>query len=169
MVGKEGFGAVLRISAVWYAFFPSTIPYLKGFHLTIDGWQSNQDEDGWRYYRGDIRELQEQGGDVVVPEPPEAPKWAKAKARLVECDLPALARLFGLELPPKRRVWSKRVAKVYYGFVDASLDGFGLSIQKPNDKTTHYRFGQWCDEISEKLFELLRVFQLGLLLGGTGG
>jgi hypothetical protein len=96
----------------------------------------------------------------VVPEPPEAPKKVKAKAQLVECDLPALTHLFDSKHPPKRRVRSKKVAEVYYGFGDASQDGSGFNIQKPDDDTIHYRFGQWCDEISERLSNYREHFNL---------
>jgi hypothetical protein len=42
------------------------------------------------------------------------------------------------------------VAEVFYGFGDASQDGFGFNIQKPDDDQLLYRFGQWCDEVSEE-------------------
>jgi hypothetical protein len=140
--------------------FPATVPYLKGFHLTIDGWRGNRNGDGWKYYSKEVRELQERGEDVAMPEPPEAPKEVKAKARLVECDLPALTRLFGSEHPPKRRIRSKQVVTVYYGFGDASQDGFGFNIQKPDEDTIHYRFGQWCDTISEQSSNYRELFNL---------
>eukprot|EP00980_Cylindrotheca_fusiformis_P024767 scaffold12423_cov140-Cylindrotheca_fusiformis.AAC.1 len=28
--------------------YPSMVPYLKGIHLTLDGWRSFRDEDGWK-------------------------------------------------------------------------------------------------------------------------
>jgi hypothetical protein len=118
--------------------FPSTVPYLKGFHLTINGWRKNRNEDGWKYYSKEIREMQEKGEESGITEPPEAPKKVKAKAPLLDCDLPAPTHLFDLERPPKRRVRSKKVAEVYYGFGDASQDGFGFNIQKPDDDTIHY-------------------------------
>jgi hypothetical protein len=59
--------------------FPATVPYLKGFHLTIDGWRKNRNEDGWRYLSREIRELMERGEDVGENEPPEAPKKGQGK------------------------------------------------------------------------------------------
>jgi hypothetical protein len=140
--------------------FPATVPYLKGFHLTIDGWRKNRDSEGWKFCSREIRELQERGEEGAAPEPPEAPKKVKAKARLVECDLPALTRLFDSKHPPKRRVRSKKVVEAYYGFGDASQDGFGFNIQKPDEDTIHYRFGQWCDEISERSSNYRELFNL---------
>jgi hypothetical protein len=140
--------------------FPAMVPYLKGFHLTIDGWRTNRDSEGWKYYSREIRELQEKGEDIEMPESPEAPQKVKAKARLTESDLPALARLFDSEVPPKRRIRSRKVVDVYYGFGDASQDGFGFNIQKPEDDTIHYRFGQWCDEIAEKTSNYRELYNL---------
>jgi hypothetical protein len=130
--------------------FPSMVPYLKGFHLTLDGWRGGRDNDGWKYLGKETRELQEQGEPTGVEPPTEAPKRVQAKARLVECDLPALTELLEEETPPKRVIRSKKVAEVYYGFGDASQDGFGFNIQKPDDDTLLYRFGQWCDSVSEE-------------------
>jgi hypothetical protein len=28
--------------------YPGMVPYLKGFHLTIEMWRGNRDEDGWK-------------------------------------------------------------------------------------------------------------------------
>jgi ribonuclease HI len=42
------------------------------------------------------------------------------------------------------------LAQVYYGFGDASQDGFGFNMQEQKGDTVHYLFGQWCDSISEK-------------------
>jgi hypothetical protein len=130
--------------------FPATVPYLKGFHLTIDGWRKNRNNEGWRYLSREVREMTERGEDVGLDGAPEAPQKVKAKARLVECDLPALTLLFDSEVPPKRLVRARKVVEVYYGFGDASQDGFGFNIQKADGYTVHYRFGQWCDEVSEK-------------------
>jgi hypothetical protein len=53
--------------------FPSTVPYLKGFHLTIDGWRKNRNSQGWKYLAREIRELMINGETVDVPESAEAP------------------------------------------------------------------------------------------------
>jgi hypothetical protein len=140
--------------------FPAFVPYMKGFHLTIDGWRRNRSDDGWKYLSREIREMMEQGDDVTVPEPPDAPKMVKAKARLIECDLPALARLFAPTTPPKRLIRARKVVEVYYGFGDASQDGFGFNIQESDGDTVHYRFGQWCDEVSESTSNYRELYNL---------
>ena len=68
---------------------------------------------------------------------------------LERCDLPALARLFSPERPPRRLVRAKHFAEVYYGFGDASQDGFGFNMQEQGG-TIHYRFVQWSNEVSER-------------------
>jgi hypothetical protein len=37
--------------------FPVMVLYLKGFHLTMDGWRKNRDSDGWKFCNREIREL----------------------------------------------------------------------------------------------------------------
>ena len=64
--------------------------------------------------------MMEKGEDVGVAESAEAPKKVKAKARLVNCDLPAMTLLFDADVPPKRLVRARKVVEVYYGFGDAS-------------------------------------------------
>jgi hypothetical protein len=153
--------------------FPSMVPYLKGFHLTLDGWRGGRNDDGWKYLSKEVREAVEQGLGTEHDEPENAPVRVKAKPRLTTCDLPALTRLFSAEKPPKRLVRARKVAEVYYGFEDASKaskqprkpgklpevfygfgdasqDGFGFNIQKPDEDKLLYRFGQWCDEVSEE-------------------
>jgi hypothetical protein len=130
--------------------YPSMVPYLKGFHLTLDGWRGGRDDDGWKYVGREAREAQDQGETNVIADVPAAPKQVKAKARLIHTDLPALERLLALDTPPKRIVRSRKVAEVFYGFGDASQDGFGFNMQKPDDDQLMFRFGQWCDEVSEE-------------------
>jgi hypothetical protein len=96
--------------------FPATVPYLKGFHLTIDGWRNNRNDEGRKYLAREVRELLEKGEEMDTPDDVAAHPKVKAKARLVECDLPAMPRLFDLPSPPQRLVWAINVAEVYYGF-----------------------------------------------------
>jgi hypothetical protein len=107
--------------------YPSMVPYLKDFHLTIDGWRKGRDSEGWKYLSRETREEMEEGTYEDPTAPPEAPKRVKAKPRLRRCDVPALMQLFEPEEPPKRLIRPKRVAQVYYGFGDASQDGFGFN------------------------------------------
>ena len=33
--------------------YPALVPYLKGFHLTIEMWRGGKDDDGWKMKTGD--------------------------------------------------------------------------------------------------------------------
>jgi hypothetical protein len=35
--------------------YPCMVPYLIGFHMTIDLWRPNRKEDGWRYTATEMR------------------------------------------------------------------------------------------------------------------
>ena len=35
--------------------YPSIIPYLKGFHLTIKMWRGGRDLEGWKLRDGDVK------------------------------------------------------------------------------------------------------------------
>ena len=56
-------------------------------------------------------------------------------------DLGALLELAASEKPARRVVQSKRMLNVYYGFGDASSDGFGATIQRKNG--VQGQFGLW--------------------------
>jgi hypothetical protein len=143
------------------------VPYLKGIHLTFDGWQAGRDDEGWKLMGRDAWRAQEAGDDTGANEGSNPPSKVKAKPRL-EGDLEALLFLFSSGAPPKCRIRSRGVAEVYYGFGgaskrwiqnsgvaevyygfgNASQDGFGFNIQV-KDKIM-FRFGQWCDAVLEK-------------------
>lgn len=122
------------------------IPYLKGLHLTIDGWRDNRDDDGWRmataYSRGkNFGENQEERlprdfPETVVPVP-----------RLLG-DLKALAELTKEPLAPIVLVQSKNIFIVRYGFGDASGGGFGSSIMDPVNGL-EIQIGTWNEKGSE--------------------
>jgi hypothetical protein len=47
--------------------FPIITPYLKGIHLTLDGWRAHRDEEMWRVLEGDS--LVGDGGSHSEPAP----------------------------------------------------------------------------------------------------
>jgi len=136
--------------------YPSVTPYLKGIHLTVDGWRPDRDGDGWRVRKrgkgGDRRVEEEWGGKEVgwVVTSSEAPKRVALVPRF-GTDSEALSQFFGPPLPPVRRVRCKIVIECFYGFGDASGTGFGSTFAEGKaGYRVHYRFGQWCSEISEE-------------------
>ncbi|CAJ1926900.1 unnamed protein product [Cylindrotheca closterium] len=120
--------------------YPTMVPYLKGIHLTLDAWRPGRDDEGWKSigYKG----------EAPTPSSQDAPEYVKGVPRLKD-DLAALSALTASESPPIRRVRSKRVMTVFYGFGDASAVGFCSTFQRfskqgsgfiAEDKI-HYRYG----------------------------
>jgi hypothetical protein len=105
----------------------------------------------------EAREAEEAGEETGKDEGLNSLKAVKGKPRLWK-DMEALVGLFSAKTPPKRRIRSKNLVEVYYGFGDASQDGFGFNIQI-EDKI-RYRYGQWCDEISEKSLNYRELLNL---------
>ncbi len=137
--------------------YPAMVPYLKGFHQTLDSWRANRDEEGWKLtpkeIAASIRKSVRQPED---PPPLEAPVRVKIAARFRD-DLTALQTLFSAVKPPKRQVRSTVSLEVFYGFGDASAVGHAsnfqgfrrVGVRVHADDRIHYRYGHWCDEVSE--------------------
>jgi len=137
--------------------YPSVTPYLKGIHLSVDGWRPDRNGEGWRLGRraagvGDAVEEGWGGKETGwVVSDPSAPKRVVLVPRF-EADGEALSKFFGPDRPPIRRVRGDSVIECYYGFGDASGTGFGSTYaqSKGTGQRVHFRFGQWCTEVSEE-------------------
>ena len=35
--------------------YPALVPYMKGLHLTLDGWRPGRDADGWKLMRAKLQ------------------------------------------------------------------------------------------------------------------
>ena len=82
--------------------YPWMNPYLKGLHLTIDGWRSGRTLQGWRcknpvVFAGRRDHEEEVGGPGCAP-PPDAPRLVTPKPRLLR-DLWCLRTLTDTQLP----------------------------------------------------------------------
>jgi hypothetical protein len=161
-------------------------PYLKGIHLTLDGWRRGRDKDGWKLKASEMieeRELDPIGGenlgeqyfgDLRASEVSEPPSRVRPVTRLAS-DLRALASLLESDSPTKVVVRANRVTQIIYGFGDASGKGWGASILLP-DGSVYYKSGTWFDHVSEKssnfrelanlVFSLREAALKGLLDGG---
>jgi hypothetical protein len=129
--------------------YPSVVPYLKGFHNTLDGWRKDRDGEGWKIIKKIEAEEDDLGDEDAGAEPARQPSRVRPAPRLAG-DLAAMKVLFGSAAPPKRIVRSTIRIEVYYGFGDASQDGFGFNFERSGDDgVVEYRYGQWCDAISE--------------------
>ena len=154
--------------------YPGMVPYLKGFHLTIEMWRGNRDADGWKLpsrqlqsavmvdnYLGPIDDeeaelsyLMRKRVDPTLRAPSSG--LTPIVPRLLD-DLKALHSLTRSPLPPLRVVRPIKIIQVLYGFGDASGKGFGSTVQgfpahslsAPAGKL-NYRVGVWgSDEESE--------------------
>jgi hypothetical protein len=115
------------------------VPYLKGLHLTIDGWRKDRDQDCWKIataYTSKGSSLKEN----ISPSYTDYPPTVKPAPRLAK-DLEALDHLTHSATPPIVIKQSKRIYIVKYGFGDASGGGFGSSIQ--TDQDVDVMIGTW--------------------------
>ena len=100
--------------------YPSTVPYLKGFHLTLESWRPNRDVEGWRLPNNDWIRLQafwdEKGIEVETDlSYHDAPELVKIVPRL-KTDLILLEILFSDPNPPLRVVRSKKLKAAGFSF-----------------------------------------------------
>eukprot|EP00804_Cyclotella_cryptica_P010959 CCRYP_016684-RA/>CCRYP_016684-RA protein AED:0.10 eAED:0.14 QI:0/0/0/1/0.25/0/5/0/1241 len=149
--------------------YPGMIPYLKGFHLTIEMWRGNQDAEGWKLPSKDLANkltMDQQLGPIddeeaklaylmrkKVESSVRAPVSGKTPpAPRLFTDLQALEALTEAEMPPLWVVRPAQVVQVLYGFGDASGTGLGSTVQglkinalgEPEVKDgLRYRVGVW--------------------------
>jgi hypothetical protein len=126
--------------------YPGMVPYLKGFHLTIEMWRGNRDAEGWKLPSKalesamirdiDLGPMDDDAAELaylmrkkatMVARAPES-GTTKIAPRLLS-DLRALQALTSTPLPPLRVVRPTRVVQVLYGFADASGKGLGSTVQ----------------------------------------
>ena len=116
---------------------PAMVPYLKGFHLTIEMWRGGRDSDGWKSKESadctrvllnslTMDEGEAQYTSAVIEHAPG--DGLTTPAPRFRDDIKALRVLTKYELPPLRVVRPSRVVHVYYGFGDASGKQFGATI-----------------------------------------
>jgi hypothetical protein len=130
--------------------FPIITPYLKGMHLTLDGWRAHRDPEMWKTLG---REEMELGDPTHYPD--TAPLELLPAPRLAS-DVFCLLQLFADPTPPTRMVRCSHCKTAIYGFVDASSAGFGGSFALL-DGSLFFRHGLWgrdADSISSNFREL---------------
>jgi len=138
--------------------YPAMIPYLKGFHLTIENWRDGRDSDGWKLQRSSLGTTKAEDfededleatlehkllGDLGEVTDHHAPPGGTTTAvPRFRDDLLALVSLSNFELPPLRLVRGKVVFSAMYGFGDASGKGFGATVGD-GSSVVRYRMGIW--------------------------
>jgi hypothetical protein len=128
-------------------------PYLKGFHLSLETWRGGQDDKGWKatpkfYEEEPVTSMEEVKSMLMIDAasqmgnnsggPPGG--FTMAVPRFEE-DLEALTLLTKGEYPTKQCVQNRKSLTAYYGFRDASLAGFGATVERPEG--LQGRFGLW--------------------------
>jgi hypothetical protein len=113
------------------------VPYLKGFHLTIEMWRGGRDSDGWKAEEAEDCSTDSLSSMVTAADDDQlttavneyAPKdgFTTPAPRFID-NIKALLRLTKFELPPLRVIRPSRVVHVYYGFGDASGKQFGATV-----------------------------------------
>lgn len=138
--------------------YPCMVPYLKGIHLTLDGWRKFRDEDGWKLSPQRVRELEKSMKiQVHHASTDDHPPKRVTPVKRLRSDLEALAVLTRPDKPPRRRVRSKKVLTVCYGFGDASAIGGSSNFQRVRkvgdnwrpEQHVNYMYGHWCTEVGE--------------------
>ena len=126
--------------------------YLKGIHLTIDGWRKNCNAEGWKTKEVEdhvsIKHNKHMTFEQIYN---NRTKDYPEKVRLVPqllFDLKALYVLTESEYPPVLLMQTKRVYVVRYLFGDASRSGFEMTILTGDQIAVE--FGTWTEAGSIK-------------------
>jgi hypothetical protein len=118
-------------------------PYIINFHLTIDGWQDNRTDSGWKRKETPSRSNTSCGdrglSEELLPLATtvhktaaglglsyrglDPPKFVKAAPRFMS-DILALRALMAQKKNPLKRARFSKIAMAVYSFVDASGRGF---------------------------------------------
>jgi hypothetical protein len=122
--------------------YPSITPFLKGLHLTLDGWRGGRDDELWP----DSEDL-----DDAFPPAVQAttPPLLVDPAPHLSDDLRVLSLMFAAERPTVRYVRASKVAVALYGFADASGSGFGSAVQLSTTRT-QIRYGMWGKDAEDR-------------------
>jgi len=124
--------------------YKAITPFLKGLHLTIDGWRKDRDEEGWKVASNHVmRKCPER----IHKLPHDYPETVKAVPRMMN-DVKALLEITKSEKPPVVIVNSPKLYIVKYGFGDASGGGFGTTMEE--DGKIQVLAGTWNEEGSKK-------------------
>ena len=143
--------------------YPVITPFLKGFHLTLDGWRGNRAEDLWKLPRE----------EWVEPATTDAPDWVQPAPRFPD-DVACLRQLFSSPTAPTRPARRSKCKVAVYGFVDASTAGHGSSFAL-GDGSLLFRHGLWgrdTDSLSSNFRELCNLVESieeAVLLGELDG
>ena len=134
----------------------------KRIHSTLETWCGNRRRDGWKYSDSEWSRLldhlchgRKESTDKYNVENNYIDKSQINKkdgvklAKRLQSDLMALKKLITSERSPSRILRGDNILVVYYGFEDASGNGFEETWNKQNSSEISYRFGIWDEEDNE--------------------
>ena len=140
-----------------YMTFDMMLPFLKGFHNTIESWRANRDEDGWKredktleqildYHLFEEKVTDEEHDLLTRQDPniqkPNPPKLVTPVPRLFD-DVQMLLELMKENTPARVPARYNTIAEVICGFADASGRGLGSMTQAQNSNSLNVRIGVW--------------------------
>ena len=105
--------------------------FLKGIHLTLDGWRRNRDDDGWKDVTRHVASKYNDLTEDHIQDAHEYPDVVSPVPCLID-DLKALVELTESDTALVLLVQSNRLYIIQYRFADASGGGFGSSVFTPN-------------------------------------
>ena len=143
--------------------YPAIVPYLKGFHFTLETWRPNRDSNGgkisatgWVRVQNHFLEKGEQPPSLSL-EYADAPATVKIDPIFLN-DLKVLKSLMEDSTPPLRVVRSKKHRSVAVTFVDASGGGKGVSTID-SEKNISIRMGVTTQKASSNFLELSNLVE----------
>ena len=127
--------------------YPWLNPYLKGLHLTIDGWREGREEGGWKATgppsmasrRASEDELGRRSGGTPAKVDP-GPEHVLPQPRLHR-DVKCLMELTALADPPRHLFRVGALMAAFYVPGDASGSGFGSAVI--GEHGIEYQSGTW--------------------------
>ena len=122
--------------------YPTITTFLKGFHLTIDGWRRDRDNEGWK----DTNFVYHP--DIPAQSTVDYPAFVIPARRFLD-DLCTLAQLTSFIEPPILKVRSKDLIIVKYTFGDASGSGFATSTITAGEEDLSVLYGTWNEQMNE--------------------
>ena len=148
-------------------------PYLKGIHLTLDGWRPDRDVDGWKQATSHVEHKDTfSHRHYHNKHVHDYPAQVKPVPRLI-WDLEALHTLTSRDKAPVLLIHTSKIFVAKYVFGDASGAGFGSSWYDGENLTTE--FGIWTErgssqtsnfrEFSNFVIKLEKEAKLGNLTG----
>ena len=140
--------------------YPMMKPYLKGFHLSLETWRGGRDEEGWKLSPRprfgedgdvpdrDVVEMEMDEGDIAVESTAGPASGITMAVPRFQSDLEAILFLAESNTPRVRVVRSTKIVTAFYGFGDASSDGFGATIERRSGVVG--RYGLWAADTSDR-------------------